>query len=77
FFDAGDYFTGQYISSLTKGKEIIDILNTMQYDAATIGNHEFDHVWDNTLLQLIRAKFHIVQGNIFYEDSSKSFWDKT
>ncbi|EAN2580512.1 bifunctional metallophosphatase/5'-nucleotidase, partial [Salmonella enterica subsp. enterica serovar Enteritidis] len=35
FFDAGDYFTGPYISSLTKGKAIIDILNTMQYDAAT------------------------------------------
>ncbi|HAD4537032.1 TPA_asm: hypothetical protein G1R96_14275 [Salmonella enterica subsp. enterica serovar Typhi str. CT18] len=76
FFDAGDYFTGPYISSLTKGKAIIDILNTMQYDAATIGNHEFDHGWDNTLLQLSRAKFPIVQGNIFYEDSSKSFWDK-
>lgn len=65
FFDAGDYFTGPYISSLTKGKAIIDILNTMQYDAATIGNHEFDHGWDNTLLQLSRAKFPIVQGNIF------------
>lgn len=76
FFDAGDYFTGPYISSLTKGKAIIDILNTMQYDAATIGNHEFDHGWDDTLLQLSRAKFPIVQGNIFYEDSSKSFWDK-
>ncbi|RZH87280.1 bifunctional metallophosphatase/5'-nucleotidase, partial [Staphylococcus aureus] len=29
FFDAGDYFTGPYISSLTKGKAIIDIMNTM------------------------------------------------
>ncbi len=28
FFDAGDYFTGPYISSLTKGKAIIDIMNT-------------------------------------------------
>ena len=76
FFDAGDYFTGPYISSLTKGKAIIDIMNTMPYDAATIGNHEFDHGWDNTLLQLSQAKFPIVQGNIFYQNSDKAFWDK-
>ena len=66
FFDAGDYFTGPYISSLTKGKAIIDIMNTMNFDAVTMGNHEFDHGWDNTLLQLSQAKFPIVQGNIFY-----------
>ena len=76
FFDAGDYFTGPYISSLTKGKAIIDIMNTMPFDAVTIGNHEFDHGWDNTLLQLSQAKFPIVQGNVFYQNSSKSFWDK-
>ncbi len=62
FFDAGDYFTGPYISSLTKGKAIIDIMNTMPFDAVTIGNHEFDHGWDNTLLQLSQAKFPIVVG---------------
>lgn len=76
FFDAGDYFTGPYISSLTKGKAIIDIMNTMPFDAVTMGNHEFDHGWDNTLLQLSQAKFPIVQGNIFYQNSNKAFWDK-
>lgn len=65
-FDAGDYFTGPYISSLTKGKAIIDIMNTMPFDAVTIGNHEFDHGWDNTLLQLSQAKFPIVQGQYFF-----------
>ena len=35
YFDAGDYFTGPYISSLTKGKAIIDIMNTMSVDAAS------------------------------------------
>ena len=76
FFDAGDYFTGPYISSLTKGKAIIDIMNTMPFDAVTMGNHEFDDGWDNALLQLSQAKFPIVQGNIFYQNSDKAFWDK-
>ena len=40
YFDAGDYFTGPYISSLTKGEAIIDIMNTMPFDAVSIGNHE-------------------------------------
>lgn len=76
FFDAGDYFTGPYISSMTKGKAIIDIMNTMPFDAVTMGNHEFDHGWDNTLLQLSQANFPIVQGNIFYQNSNKALWDK-
>ncbi len=73
-FDAGDYFTGPYISSLTKGKAIIDIMNTMPFDAVTIGNHEFDHGWDNTLLQLSQCKIPYCAGQYFYQNSSKSFW---
>ena len=30
------------ISSLTKGKAMIEIMNTIGYDIVTIGNHEFD-----------------------------------
>lgn len=30
------------ISSLTKGEAIIDIMNAVDYDIVTIGNHEFD-----------------------------------
>lgn len=76
YFDAGDYFTGPYISSMTKGKAIIDILNTMSLDAASVGNHEFDHGWDNTLLQLSQAKFPILLGNVFYQNSDVPFWNK-
>lgn len=76
YFDAGDYFTGPYISSLTKGKAIIDIMNTMSLDAASIGNHEFDHGWDNTLLQLSQAQFPILLGNVFYQNSDMPFWNK-
>ncbi|STM18721.1 putative phosphoesterase [Escherichia coli] len=68
FFDAGDYFTGPYISSLTKGKAIIDIMNTMPFDAVTIGNHEFDHGWDNTLLQLSQAKIPYCAGQCFLSE---------
>ena len=76
YFDAGDYFTGPYISSLTKGKAIVDIMNTMSFDAVSIGNHEFDHGWDNTLLQLSQAKFPVLLGNVFYQNSEVPLWNK-
>ncbi|ALB63235.1 5'-nucleotidase [Cronobacter condimenti 1330] len=76
FFDAGDYFTGPYISSLTKGRAIIDIMNTMSFDAASVGNHEFDHGWNNTLVQLSQATFPVLLGNVFYQNSDMPFWNK-
>ncbi|MBE8496680.1 metallophosphoesterase, partial [Escherichia coli] len=68
FFDAGDYFTGPYISTLTKGEAIIDIMNTMPFDAVSVGNHEFDHGVPNMVSQLSKAKFPILLGNIYYTD---------
>ncbi|EFO1270373.1 bifunctional metallophosphatase/5'-nucleotidase [Escherichia albertii] len=76
YFDAGDYFTGPYISSLTKGQAIIDIMNTMPFDVVSIGNHEFDHGWDNLLRQLSKANFPVLLGNVFHKDSEIPFWNK-
>ena len=57
--DAGDYFSGPYISTLTKGEAVIKSMNFLGIDAACIGNHEFDHVWDNPYLILERAGLKI------------------
>jgi len=75
FFDAGDYFTGPYISTLTKGEAIIDIMNAMPFDAVSVGNHEFDHGVDNMVKQLSKAKFPVLLGNVFYTNSDKPVWD--
>ncbi|EKJ3309535.1 TPA: bifunctional metallophosphatase/5'-nucleotidase [Escherichia coli] len=76
FFDAGDYFTGPYISTLTKGEAIIDIMNTMPFDAVSVGNHEFDHGVDNMVKQLSKANFPVLLGNVFYTNSNKPVWNK-
>ena len=41
--DAGDHIQGGAIGLLSKGLDIIDIMNTIEYDVVTIGNHEFDY----------------------------------
>lgn len=76
FFDAGDYFTGPYISTLTKGEAIVDILNTMPYDAVSVGNHEFDHGYKNLTTQLKRLRFPVLLDNVFYSGTNTPLIDK-
>lgn len=40
--DAGDHIQGDIIGLLSKGIDIIKIMNKIGYDVSTIGNHEFD-----------------------------------
>ncbi len=41
--DAGDMFQGTLVSNLTEGGVVIEAFNQLGYDAAAIGNHEFDY----------------------------------
>ncbi|HHX78988.1 MAG TPA: bifunctional metallophosphatase/5'-nucleotidase [Acholeplasmataceae bacterium] len=41
-FSAGDMFQGTAVSSLTKGRVVVDAMNEIGFDAMGIGNHEFD-----------------------------------
>ena len=57
--DAGDNIQGGAIGTLSKGKDIINITNYLQYDVVTIGNHEFDYKIEQlfNLSKLIEAKY--------------------
>jgi 5'-nucleotidase len=41
--DAGDLFQGTLVSNLGEGAVVVEAYNAMGYDAASIGNHEFDY----------------------------------
>ena len=41
--DAGDHIQGGTIGLITDGEAIIEIMNKMGYEVATLGNHEFDY----------------------------------
>ncbi len=61
--DCGDFSQGSLYYNVFKGEFEIDIMNAMRYDAATLGNHEFDTGMEN-LAELIRkAQFPIVCAN--------------
>ncbi|MBP9663028.1 MAG: bifunctional metallophosphatase/5'-nucleotidase [Pyrinomonadaceae bacterium] len=76
YFDAGDFFAGPYVSSLTKGEAIIDAANYLGLDAACVGNHEYDYGWENAFKQFKLAKFPLLNGNIFEKSTNKLHWNK-
>ncbi len=41
--DSGDLFQGTLASNLTEGEVVISAMNHLRYDAAALGNHEFDY----------------------------------
>lgn len=38
----GDMWTGPAISTWFEGESMVEVMNAMEYDATTVGNHEFD-----------------------------------
>ena len=61
--DNGDAVQGGPIGTLSKGEYIIDIMNEIGYDVATIGNHEFDYGMEQLLANVEKAEFPYVCAN--------------
>ena len=61
--DAGDFSQGTPYFNLYRGRVEIDAMNYMGYDAATLGNHEFDNGLDSLAMVLKQARFPIVCAN--------------
>ncbi|MBO7299971.1 MAG: bifunctional metallophosphatase/5'-nucleotidase [Tidjanibacter sp.] len=70
--DAGDRWTGNpYVDKASHaGRPIIEQMNKMGYDVATIGNHEFDMGLDTLQRRLGEAEFDIVLANIDTKESA-------
>lgn len=63
-FDAGDIFQGTPYFNLYKGEPEIKAMSSMQYDATTIGNHDFDAGLENLANQLTKhANFPLLVSN--------------
>ena len=67
-FDAGDFSQGTPYYNLFEGYPEIDFMNRMGYDAATLGNHEFDEGTQHLAERLKTAKFPIVCCNYTFDN---------
>lgn len=62
-FDTGDFSQGTPYFNFFNGRVEIDALNRMQYDAGTLGNHEFDNGIDTLAVILQKARFPMISSN--------------
>ena len=61
--DSGDFSQGSPYYTLYKGDVEVGLMNLMRYDAATIGNHEFDFGVENMARLFKKADFPVVCAN--------------
>ena len=61
--DNGDAVQGGPVGTLSKGEYVIDLMNAVGYDVATIGNHEFDYGMDQFMALAEKASFPYVSAN--------------
>lgn len=61
--DSGDFSQGSPYYTMFKGDVETELMNIMGYDAATIGNHEFDFGLENMARIFRKTKFPIVCAN--------------
>lgn len=62
-FDAVDIFQGTPYFNFYGGELEFKLMSMLNYDAATIGNHDFDNGIDGLLAQMPYAKFNFVASN--------------
>jgi 5'-nucleotidase len=68
-FDAGDIFQGTPYFNYYKAELDFKLMTLMGYDAATLGNHEFDNGLEGILSQLKFAGFPFITSNYDFSDT--------
>ncbi len=61
---AGDLVQGTPVSTIFHGLPVYEIANLLGFDAATLGNHEFDYGWPQARKFIQIAKYPIVTANL-------------
>ena len=67
--DAGDATQGLPLASLTKGNDVIELMNLADYDLMVPGNHEFDFGTESFLENVDLAEFPVISANIYRDGS--------
>ena len=67
--DAGDIVQGTPYFNYYGGELEFKLMSMMQYDLATMGNHDFDNGIDGFYTQLPNAKFDFVSANYDFKNT--------
>lgn len=67
--DAGDIFQGTPYFNFYGGELEFKLMSMLEYDAATIGNHDFDNGVDGLAAQMPNAKFKMISSNYDFSNT--------
>ena len=67
--DAGDIFQGTPYFNFYGGELEFKLMSKLKYDAATIGNHDFDNGLSGLLAQMPHAEFDFISSNYNFENT--------
>ena len=67
--DAGDIFQGTPYFNFYGGELEFKLMSMMGYDAATMGNHDFDNGLEGFLKALPNAKFPFITSNYDFSNT--------
>ncbi len=74
--NGGDDFQGSPISTITRGKSQIELLNLYDLDAFVLGNHEFDYGQYALDSVMMLADFDYLCANAFLTTKNKTIGDR-
>lgn len=69
--DAGDQYQGSLFYTTYKGRDTVEFMNAIGYDAMALGNHEFDDGPDGARVLLDGATFPVMSGNLDVSQSGQ------
>jgi 2',3'-cyclic-nucleotide 2'-phosphodiesterase (5'-nucleotidase family) len=72
--DGGDMWQGTPASNLAYGRPVVRLYNLLGYDAAALGNHEFDWTVDTLRARMREARFRIMGANVKFADGTDVPW---
>lgn len=67
--DAGDIFQGTPYFNFYGGELEFKLMSKLKYDAATIGNHDFDNGLSGLLAQMPHAEFDFITANYDFKNT--------
>jgi 5'-nucleotidase/UDP-sugar diphosphatase len=74
--DAGDWWQGTPEGSLTHGEAVAEVFNAIGYDAAELGNHEFDAGIEPLKSLIAKLGMPVLAANVYGADGKHVPWTK-
>lgn len=72
FLDAGDTFHGMPMITISKGENMVPLLNAAGYDAMTAGNHDFNYGSAQLEKLAKKLKFPLLDANVVRKSDGKN-----